>query len=614
MKVPFTSRRSTSAGTLRLRPLLLFLVLALNPAGCGPGGGSPPPLPAPSAVLSPEGGEVRIGRTVVSVAAETLIRPIEIEVRELALPTDVPPELVPIGAAFDFEVDDLGALNAPIEITLPYEDAGLDDERNLFVVHQGADGRYEPTTILRHDVNLNTITFDTRNFSPFFIVEFLVDLLPQAFAVPTSSFSPSEDSWNIPNFASFLSPGGNCLGMSAYSAWFPSHRPTESLKGGKFPSVGGVASAANLVATRAHLAQSQYWATTSSRMQQAIGDPAWIGLHMKAQLLLGQPLILIMFGRFPPDAKPSGHACVLYAYDESGFTFYDVNYPDDGLAQRLSFDGEKFGTYQTWFDTFGWVAMPSLGRTEDFEALTREAEQGFPESAHLSVDDAEFRDGDLVVLGSTAEVRGRLTGDLAPPRSGLAVIAYIKGQKTPITPQSDGSFIVNLPVDRGEGTVVLLAGVNLALQSNWMTNAACVVFSTVRPPDLEGDRFKLLRQFEGGQWFEGEAHGRLSSSLSLSRTGSETEYSVTYFDGPSGPEAEGNRNGPTDSTWRFVRSPVPTSGPAPAGTVGQYHWRFGIIRIPPPGPITADACYVSETGRLLRIDYALGEWSQVFSR
>lgn len=98
---------------------------------------------------------------------------------------------------------------------------------------------------------------------------------------------------------------------------------------------------------------------------------------MKYPFRIDQPLILLL----GVDGSPR-HASVVYGYDASNFYFYDVNSRD--TQQSLSYGASGFGTYGG-YNSFGFVALPSLGRTQDFEALTVEAEGGGTTSADITL-------------------------------------------------------------------------------------------------------------------------------------------------------------------------------------------------------------------------------------
>jgi hypothetical protein len=160
--------------------------------------------------------------------------------------------------------------------------------------------------------------------------------------------------------------------MAGYATWFFANR-SEQLNG-KFPAVGTPPgtpnSIAHIVAARAQLAQSKTWAGRNAIYQSDLGISK-TGALMKMYLsYFKQPLILLLFDL---DGSQNNHASVVYGYDVTGFWFYDVN--SMNKIEYVTFNGASWGSYEG-YEGFGFVADPSLGRSEDFAVLTTQAEGG----------------------------------------------------------------------------------------------------------------------------------------------------------------------------------------------------------------------------------------------
>jgi uncharacterized protein YfaP (DUF2135 family) len=444
------------SGTISLAKITNISVVCVTP----PAGGS--------GTIALGGGTVTTPAATVTAPPGSSIAPQHISIATLAAPPGLPKALTPVGAAVDVSVDSPAMINAPFLIVLPYDPAGVVNENDMAVVHfDTARSRYEPVTILKHDTTAHTFEIESRTFSPFSIVEFVNSTLDASHSV--TNFSPGHNGWNIsnfggiPNFGSNFLPGGNCLGMSAYATWYFGNHNSPFLFD-EF-SASGTPSIAQLVAVRAHLAQSQYWAQQSSTYLSALGSPATAELMKMYLDIFDQPLILLL-GK---DGNPT-HAGVLYGYDSGGFQFYDVNVV--GAPESVSFNGVNFGTYSNVglsFNTFTYVALPSLGRTEDFATLTAQAEGNFASSSLISL--TSPTPGQQVAAHSV-DVTGTLSGSL---NSTATVFAYVKGiQQNLLT--SNGSFSGTLPVANGDNTIILLAAAMLDQQSNWYPNAATLIF------------------------------------------------------------------------------------------------------------------------------------------
>jgi hypothetical protein len=205
--------------------------------------------------------------------------------------------------------------------------------------------------------------------------------------------------------------------------------------------------------------------------EQAFGTAA-LGKNMKILLsTFHQPLILLLL------APNAGHAGVLYGYDSNYFYFYDVNHP--GSELKLPFDGTSFGTYTdggNTYGTFGYVALPSLGRTLDFQTLTTQATQGFSYESTNLLQVNSPAPGTAIPVGLD-DFTGTLSSALP---AATEVVAYVTGSKGyTVLDQGPGVFHATLPVVAGTVQMVWLAGVALDQQSNWYANSsAALIFQS----------------------------------------------------------------------------------------------------------------------------------------
>lgn len=409
--------------------------------------------------LTPEGGAVELDDIIFSIPTDGLVADVTFSHAEVPPPSGFPSSFTPVGMAHDINADHPEWLNAPVVVVIPYDDTGMtaEEENNLVALH--FDGtEYTPVTILDQDTAANSITIDTRDFSVFTlgtIAQAIIDALLNSHAV---DFAPGDDGWQINNFGSYFSPGGNCLGMSGYAVWFWNNR-AENLWGKYSDAGGNPTSIAHLTATRAHIAQSQYWAKKFFKYEQKLGETKTGNLIKYFIKEFDTPLVFLMTGT-------GGHATVVYGWDAAGFRFYDVN--SAGNEQHVTWNPtDGFGNYGG-FSKFGYVAIPSLGRPDDFADLTTQAEGGFAQSGDINLTSPgvgeEINDREV-------QLAGTLSGSL---NTAVQIVCYVKG--VPITiPVSGGSFNATIPISDGENTLVILAGVNSANQSNWYKNGATLI-------------------------------------------------------------------------------------------------------------------------------------------
>lgn len=416
-----------------------------------------------SGTVQPSGGTITTDLGEVTIPPNTALQAVRVTVTPVPPPAGLPAGLTPLGAATDITVTPPDVLNAPLLIKLKYSDSNVVNENAMAVAHYNAHfNKYEPVTFLAQDTVANTITIESRAFSAFVIFTYVPELSPVSYNV---GFSPATNGWNINNFGTSFSKGGQCLGMAGYATWFFANK-SEQLYG-KFPAVGTPPgtqnSIAHLVAARAQLAQSQYWADINLRSQTLLGTSK-TGALMKMYLsYFNQPLIILFSENV--DGSNGSHASVVYAYDATGFWIYDVRFMN--AVQHLSFDGSSWGAYDS-FKSFGFVAIPSLGRSEDFAVLTAQAEGGFASSNLISVT-APTEGQQLQNI--TTPLVGTLSGEL---NSLVFLIASVNGSKQGV-PVSSGSFSYSLGIAPGDNYLILMAGVDLTKQNDWYPNAATLV-------------------------------------------------------------------------------------------------------------------------------------------
>jgi hypothetical protein len=415
-----------------------------------------------------------------------------VTITAVAPPAGLPGALTSVGAAVDVSVDTPTAINMPFLITLPYNPSGVPDENNMAVVHYNTTtNEYEPVTILSQDTVAHTFQIESRSFSPFVIAWFASALLPSSYSV--TGFDPSQNGWNIPNFGGLFTGnpvtgdlGGHCLGMSTYAVWYfdsglsPSLTQQMTSLDGEYPLVANP-NMAQLIAVRAQLAESSYWGQISGIYQSALGSAA-TGLLMKMYLsVFRQPIVLLLGlnGNL-------GHASVLYGYDSSGFTFYDVNYVNS--SETVPFNGNSFGNYIDKdfdvYNSFAYDTWLSTGRDEDFSALTTDALNGFASSSTISVTSPTSVQP---ITGYTTTLSGTLSSSLNPA---AYVIPFVNEQQQTVT-TTFPSFSGTIPIQSGDNEIVLVAGADISQQSAWYANGSTLIFNA------EGPSFPLVGQWTG---------------------------------------------------------------------------------------------------------------------
>ncbi|MGD9660430.1 MAG: YfaP family protein [Porticoccaceae bacterium] len=390
------------------------------------------------------------GSTSVLVPGRSLLEVIDVTISSATLSNPLPQGATQIGDAIDVVIsdEDQQLLNGPVTVTMAYDPAAVQTENNLLVLYaNGTD--YEPVTIIERNEQENTLTFESRRFSTFVLIE--TD--GSSPATLDTAFLPEFNGWDIANFGAYFSPGGNSFGMSGYAIWFYSEGATP-LSGTYTELVAEVAAA------RVQMAQAETWGVQSWRQAQVFKDEDLALLLRTYMAINSQPLVLTLGGETSPTL-----AVVVYGYDEGGFYFYDPNLP--GQSQYLTFDGTSFGAYGT-LSAIGYTALSSFGTDADFAALSQEAAAGFPGSENLAIDNPQK---DQLIDARETSFNGSFLNDLSEETS-LYIEVKGVGRQLSVT---NGTFTNVIEISSGTNTIVALAGVDASTENNWFRDAPTVI-------------------------------------------------------------------------------------------------------------------------------------------
>ena len=116
--------------------------------------------------LGATGGAVQVGAALIRADAETLLGAVQQRCSPTAVPPGAPQGFEPAGQAYDIGVSDESLLNAPLIVTLPYDDSNVEDEEYMFALHHDAVEGFQALAPLVIDPVNDTITVELRSFSP----------------------------------------------------------------------------------------------------------------------------------------------------------------------------------------------------------------------------------------------------------------------------------------------------------------------------------------------------------------------------------------------------------------------------------------------------------------
>jgi hypothetical protein len=360
-----------------------------------------------------------------------------------------------------------GGLNAPVNLTVPYSGLGISNPSSIGVLHwDSVLNEYLPVTIQNVDTEGQKVTFDSRQFSSFILV-ILNATLPGSAAAP--GFDPTSVSgYTITNTGTaYLSPGGNCLGMSASTIYW--HRFVSApLR--NYSTANAPASTQDLLAMLAHIAQAQYWlnlySTSSFGLAGQRAHPDWTSFWLRAYLSIFRVPMVLIVGNSTYGA--TAHAIVAYGYDANNIFIYDPNHPNQKGLLPYSING--FGTYDGW-TLFSYIAFPSFGGANNFATLKTLADGGFAAGSGITITSPT---PSSTTSGFTTSLAGTLSPSLnantaAYWKNGLPSFASLA--------LSGGAFSTTIDVASGANVLAVIAGVPAysGATSNWLSNGAVKV-------------------------------------------------------------------------------------------------------------------------------------------
>ena len=282
------------------------------------------------------------------------------------------------------------------EVTIPFDQSLLPAHAFPVVVYwDEVTESYSPIEIKSLDRDNGTITFNTAHASKY--VALFIDYLFESDSVDVSKLSvdvgfvPAEDSMFIPNFGNFKTPGGNCFGFAAYSAWYYHAKRSKGMpklfdkyREGDAADPRDDQIARELI-SRVYIAGNQKTHKESinnvadANLLQVLED-RFTALSIIQQLkITKQPQILVMANDtlFSWD---SGHAVTVYEYDaaQNKFFYYDNNAPGEIHSVNWSYD-EGFGenSFSRTFDIFAFSSFNSAYSSATLNKLHNQAESGF---------------------------------------------------------------------------------------------------------------------------------------------------------------------------------------------------------------------------------------------
>lgn len=455
-------------------------------------------------------GEIDLGPVRVRASPESLRRPVTMSATVLAEAPALPAGVEVAGQAVDITIDDVGALDAPLEVAMRYDPALVGPERIPVVLHWDDAGRAQPSPVLRVDAATGELDVLGRDFSEHTVGSASTQTPPEYF---WTGFDPALDGWSIDNEGGpAFTLGGNCIGMSAFAAWYLRHPDRVARRlASRFTG-----DTARILAMRAQRALQGLWYLNQSTAERAFlhqedlaagagtaaGAAALAVARLKVNLAtLNAPQVMVI-NHLRRDARnPNAyfvwhHAILIVGYTEAGLIAYDPNYrasyvrlptrrytvteggvsfEGDLLTGRVEYlQGSLMAPGATILEStstepaeFRVFTVPAMGTEENFAALMAEADTGFTRSSYITMSTPQ--EGEQLA-DRIVNVQGTFTTLNPETTTGFL---WVRGLMFPLERSGVSGFTeVASPAFAGSYPIYVLLAEPESLRTAWYLNSA----------------------------------------------------------------------------------------------------------------------------------------------
>lgn len=390
----------------------------------------------------------------------------------------------------------------PVAVTIPY-DTDKVVYGDFISVYQIMDesGTIEETTVTEINENEGTITFLTTHFSWYIVLELEKTVEEILTSNVDSGFVPKKDGWFITNRGSYITDGGNCMGMSMMAKYYYENQKSNY---GDFynkfiendPKNELDDEIAQELAARAQLGMGDRWSSLQKDTTR-FGHNEWTDadLHGKALLMnlhvTKQPQLIGLYTLYTVTKADGskeykwgdgGHMAMVYKYEDGKFYVYDPNVPhrgdNPGAATGRTFSytyGSGFGLYKSaqcadcpgrQYNAISHIGTNLTTETTILANLFNKALGGFSDADFPDITFDSPEQG-ATISDKSVIVSGYISGGEYETKAGEKYLHWYyqneKGGAEYLKSQvgADGYFQQELPIVPGEnGIAVLAAGAN----------------------------------------------------------------------------------------------------------------------------------------------------------
>ncbi len=390
----------------------------------------------------------------------------------------------------------------PVAVTIPY-DTDKVVYGDFISVYQVMDeeGSIEETTVTEVNEEEGTVTFLTTHFSWYIVLELEKTIEEMLTTNIDSGFVPKEDGWFITNRGSYITDGGNCMGMSMMAKYYyENQKATNGNFYNKFiendPDNELDDEVAQELAARAQLGMGDRWSSLRKDTTR-FGHDEWTDadLHGKAFLMnlhvTKKPQLMGLYTLYTVTKADGtkeykwgdgGHMAMIYKYEDGKFYVYDPNVPhksaNPGAATGRTVTytyGSGFGIYKSaqcadcpgrQYNAISHIGTNLTTETTILANLFNKALGGFADDEFPDIVFESPEQGDTISEKSVV-VTGTIEGGEYETKAGEKYLHWYyqneKGGAEYLRSQvgADGTFQQELPIVPGEnGIAVLAAGEN----------------------------------------------------------------------------------------------------------------------------------------------------------
>lgn len=379
-----------------------------------------------------------------------------------ALPADLPTGAVQASKVYILTKNSPYNFAKPVEITVPVDPASLvGDEFPLVFFWSTADNKYRPAMITNVDRTNNRVTFKTTHLGMYVAISVpSLSTLAQTTTLD-SGFRANVDGFFHPNFGSYDSAGGACMGMANFSAWYFGSKKHAANDVGLFSKYleGDLAkwqddATARQLIENTFDATKNIWSLYSNAAtgDEALSPSATALAVMIALSVSNEPQTMML--RF---ANGQAHAVTVYAWDSTTKTFgvYDNNFP--GESATLAWDAtngftaySKAGAYPQ-ISGFTFMPMGLAMEGPEFESLYQGAEAGWSPTKFDQVTftaPAPDTNGKHIIPGQQDLT---VSGTITPAGKPTAVVYSWNGTTLGVAPITNNTFTFTIPAAKVVG-------------------------------------------------------------------------------------------------------------------------------------------------------------------